>query len=265
MEKVLFGTKIIKSLEIILILLIIYIIFDNIMKKIIKTKTGIRQLDSKKNKTIISLIRNIMKYFLILIGIIMLLSVYGVDTTSIVASLGVASAVLALAFQDTIKDLLAGIFIILENQYNIGDTIEINGFRGEVISVGLRTTKLKGLTGEYCFITNKNIETVINYSMSNSLAVVYVDVAYKTDLDTVEKVVKNLSKKLIEEIKDLKSELIVEGVEDFGESGIKLRITGFTTPAESLVVQRILKKEIKKAFQENNIEIPFNQLVIHND
>lgn len=263
MKEILFGTKTVKSLEIILVLLIVYIIFDNIMKKMIKTKTGIKQLDSKKNKTIMSLVRNVMKYFLIIVGIIMILGVQGVDTTSIVASLGVASAVLALAFQDTIKDLLAGIFIILENQYNIGDTIEINDFRGEVVSVGLRTTKLKGLNGEYCFMTNKNIETVINYSMGNSLAVVYVDVAYKTDLDKVEKVIKELSKEL--EIKDLKSELTVEGVEEFGDSGIKVRITGFTTPAENLNVQRKLKKEIKKAFQKNNIEIPFNQLVIHND
>lgn len=265
MLKILLGPKTIKSLEIILILLLVYIIFNGIIKKMFNAKTGIKQLDSRKNKTVLSLIKSVVKYFLIILCIVMLLGVQGVDTTSIIASLGVASAVLALAFQDTIKDLLAGIFIILENQYNIGDTVKINGFRGDVISVGLRTTKLKSITGEYCFITNKNIENVINYSMGDSLAIVNVDVAYKTDLKKVEKVICELSKRLIEEIPHLKSELLIEGVEEFGDSGVNLRITATTTPAQNLIVQRLLKKEIKEAFEKHNIEIPFKQVVIHND
>ena len=264
MLEILLSPKTIKSLKIILILLIVYIIFNGIIKRMFNIKTGIKQLDSRKNKTILSLIRSIMKYFLIIVGVVMLLRVQGIDTTSIVASLGVASAVIALAFQDTIKDLLAGIFIILENQYNIGDTIKVNDFKGEVISVGLRTTKLKAITGEYCFITNKNIGNVINYSMGNSVAVVNVEVAYKTDLKKVEKVIDELSKIIIDKIPHLKSELIIEGVEELDESGVVLRITANTTPAKNLDVQRLIKKEIKEAFEKNNIEIPFKQVVIHN-
>ena len=264
MLEILLSPKTIQSLKIILVLLLIYIVFNSILKRMFNIKTGIKQLDSRKNKTILSLIRSIMKYFLIIVGVVMLLRVQGIDTTSIVASLGVASAVIALAFQDTIKDLLAGIFIILENQYNIGDTIKVNDFKGEVISVGLRTTKLKAITGEYCFITNKNIGNVINYSMGNSVAVVNVEVAYKTDLKKVEKVIDELSKIIIDKIPHLKSELIIEGVEELDESGVVLRITANTTPAKNLDVQRLIKKEIKEAFEKNNIEIPFKQVVIHN-
>ncbi len=261
----LLSEKIVKSAIVILVLFVFYFIFNRIMKRIFKLKTGIKKLDSKKNKTIISLINNIMKYFLIIVGIITIMSIHGVDTSSLIASLGVASAVIALAFQDTIKDLLAGIFIVLENQYNIGDTIKINNFKGEVVSLGLRTTKLRAFTGEYCFITNRNVDNVINYSVSKSLAVVNVEVSYDSDLNKVEKVLTNLFEKVEKENKNIKGKINIDGVDELGNSGITIRISVETTPLKNYEVERKLRKEIKMEFDKHGIEIPYPQVVIHND
>ena len=109
----------------------------------------------------------------------MILNVYGVNTTALLTSLGLVGLGVSLSLQDTVKDFLAGIFIIFENQYDVGDTIEVAGFKGEVIALGLKTTKIKAVTGEVNIIANRNIGSVINHSFSNSLAVVEFDVAYE--------------------------------------------------------------------------------------
>ena len=265
MVKYLLSEQYAQSVIVAVVLFIIYFIFNRIMKKMFKLQLKMKRFDAKKNRTIISLINNVVKYFLLILGIIMILGINGFNTSSLIASLGVASAVIALAFQDTIKDLLAGIFIIVENQYNIGDTIKVNDFKGEVVSVGLRTTKIKAFTGEYCFITNRNIDNVINYSMNKSLAIVNVDVAYNTDLNKVDKILTNLFNRLENEISDITGKINFDGVDDLGSSGITLRISAETKPLMNFEVQRKLRKEIKMEFDKNKIEIPYPQVVIHND
>lgn len=263
MLKFLLSDKVIQPIIIFASLWLIYFIYSRIMKRI--TKTGLKSLNQKKNKTIISLINNLVKYFLIIVGFIMILNVYGVNTSSLIASLGVASAVIALAFQDTLKDFLAGIFIIIENQYDIGDTVTINNFKGEVVSIGLRTTKLKSFTGEYCFIANHNIGDVINHSLTKSLAVVKFQVSYNEDLDKVEKVLNCLCERLNKELPDLKGKIVIDGVDELADSGITYRLSVETAPLKNAEIQRKMLKEIKIELDKNKIEIPFPQVVIHND
>ena len=112
----------------------------------------------------------------------MILNLYGINTTSIIASLGVASLVIGLAFQDIIKDFLAGIFIIFDNEYAVGDTVEINGFKGEVISLGLKTTKIKAYTGEVKALSNSSFTEVINYSLNHSNILMYIPISYETKI-----------------------------------------------------------------------------------
>ena len=262
MLDILLNTKLMHSLVVVVSFSFIYLVINTITKRIFKIKS--KKLLDKKHKTVISLINNITKYFLIILGIITILSINGFNTSSLIASLGVASAVVALAFQDTLKDLFAGIFIVVENQYNIGDTVKINDFKGEVMSVGLRTTKLKAYTGEYCFISNRNVNSVINYSMSKSLAIVNVDVAYEEDLDKVNKVLVKLFERLCNEIPEIKGDIIIDGVDSLGESGVTIRITALTQPLKNYEVERKLRKEIKCEFDKHNITIPYKQVVIHN-
>ena len=95
----------------------------------------------------------------------MILDIFGIDTKTLIASLGVVGLVAGLAVQDTLKDFVAGMSIILENQYRVGDTITIKGFRGEVISLGIKSTRLRSLTGEIMIVPNHLIEEVINHSL----------------------------------------------------------------------------------------------------
>jgi len=113
-------------------------IFDKISKK--------KNVNSRKQKTLFDLIKNICKYIIIVIDILIILEIFGINTASIIAGLSVVSVVIGLAFQDVIKDFLSGISILFEDQFAIGDVIEVNGFKGEVVFLGLKTTKSVSLS-----------------------------------------------------------------------------------------------------------------------
>ena len=242
---------------IVLVIFIIYKILVRIIKKRIKTK-------SKKTETIKILFINMLKTFFIIIVAIVILDAFGINIKTILASLGVFAAVMALAMQDLLKDFISGISIVLEGQFNIGDIISVGDFKGEVVYLSLKTTKIKSYTGEIKIIANHNIENVINYSMSESLAIVDICVSYNEDLDKVEKVLTEICKKLNKEIEDLKGEFEILGVQELGDSSIKYRLTCLTVPCKHLNVQRKAYKIIKQEFDKKHIEIPFPQMVIHN-
>lgn len=177
-----------------LILPILYIILGilvySLIKKLIDKTLKIENVKShhkQRIKTIKSLILNIIKYIIVIIVTLAILSVFGVNVRSIATGLGITTAIIGLAFQDLAKDLIAGFSIITENQYEIGDTIEVDDFMGEVISLGLKTTKIKDYKGAIKIIANHNMDKIINYSLSNALAVVDVGVGYEHSPESVEK------------------------------------------------------------------------------
>ena len=133
---------------------IIFNIISKLLTKIIKTPMKKTKNMEKKTKTVTSLIKNIIKYIIAIVVVIAILNVYGISTTSLITGLGLVGVVVGLAFEDIVKDLIAGIVIIFDNHYEVGDYISVNGFMGEVISVGLKTTKIKSYTGEVKIISN---------------------------------------------------------------------------------------------------------------
>ena len=155
----------------------------------------------KRKSTVVGLINNIIKYLIAIIVIIMVLNIYGVNTKSIVASIGIVGAVIGLAFQDIIKDFLAGIFIIFDNAYAVGDWIKIDNFKGEVISMGLKTTKLRAYTGEIMILSNSSFNKVINYNLNTQK--IYLEIPFSYD-EKIEKIESILSSILIEIKKLLK-------------------------------------------------------------
>ena len=112
--------------------LILYLVIEKVINRISKGHIGNSGKDKRKD-TIINLGRSIFKYLILIFIVLGILKIYGIDTTSIIASLGVFAAVIGLAFQDIIKDLLAGVAILFDNKYAVGDTVSINGFQGTVI------------------------------------------------------------------------------------------------------------------------------------
>lgn len=241
----------------------IYFIATKIVKRILKIK--VKKVDSKKQKTLTVLINNIIKYFLGAIALLMILEVYGIDTKSLIASLGVFGLVIGLALQDILKDLIAGMSIILENQYQLGDIVTINGFKGEVIFLGIKTTKIKAYTGEIKMISNRTITEVINHTLDNSLAIVDVGVNYDSDLNKVEKVLTKLCEDLTQNLEYLKGEVTLLGLDKMADSSLVYRISAETEPMKQFVVQRQINRAIVDAFNKNKINIPYNQVVIHNE
>lgn len=260
LEKLL-SKQVLGPIIIILVLWLMYLFINSAIKKLLNSKSNAKEM--KRRKTLASLFSNLLKYFLILIGILMILNIYKINTNALVASLGAASLVAGLAFQDILKDLLSGISIILENQYGIGDTVTINGNKGEVIALGIKTTKIRTFNGEVIFLANRNITQVINHSLDFSLVMIDLGLSYTDDIDKIEKVLNNLFKEI--KIDYLKGDVKLLGIENFGSSSVIFRITAETVPMKHYEVKRELLKQIKMELDKNNITIPYDQLVIHND
>lgn len=218
----------------------------------------------KKTETFKVLLSNFIKYIIIIFLILSILTVYGIDVSSVLAGLGIAGIVVGLAFQDLAKDIIAGVSIILENQYAIGDIISIGDFKGEVIFLGLKTTKIKSYEGNIKIIANHNATDIINYSIGYSLARVDVDVSYEDDTEKVEEVLKELAIELSTTLPNLKDKVEYLGVQDLSSSSVIYRVEAKTVPMKHLEIERLIKKAIKMRFEEANIKIPYPQIEVHN-
>ena len=254
--------EILGPIFIVVVSVILYHILTSITRKIFKIRSS--RIDERKMKTIVSLINNILKYLIVVIDILIILNIFGIKTTGLITSLGVVGLVAGLAIQDILKDILSGSSIILEDQYAVGDIVSIGNFKGEVISLGLRTTKIKAFTGEVKIISNRNITEVINYSLEKSLAIINIPVAYKEDVDNVIEILNKLCVDLKKKNKLISGDIKCIGITSFDSSSINFRITAEALPTMQYDVERYVLKEVKKCLDDKNIEIPFDQVVIHN-
>ena len=139
--------------ELIIFILIGAAIYITIKKLLLASKEKI----NKRQQTIKKLIVNIAKYVIIILLILKLLTILGINVTSIIAGLGIVSVIIGLALQDIMKDVLSGMFIIVENQYDIGDEVKINNYQGTIVNLGIRSTVIKTLESQIVTIANRNI------------------------------------------------------------------------------------------------------------
>lgn len=260
-EKIL-SKEIVGPLVVIASSILIYGILRRLIVKMFRLNLG--KVNSKKNKTISGIVTNIVKYCIIIMDVLVILSLYGVDTKGIIASLGIVGVVLGLAIQDTLKDFLAGIFILTEDQYRVGDTVSIGDFKGEVISLGLKTTRIRAYTGEIKIISNRSINELVNYSKANSLAIVDVATEYSENTTKIEDTLTALCERLSTELPNLKGKVESIGIVELGNDAVVFRITAPTKPMMHYEVERLIRKEVKEEFKRKKINIPFKQLVIHN-
>lgn len=267
MLDIIIESNIHKVLIVIIFSWLLYFLLRKFIKmgmKINVGKNSTKDSNYKKRETVSKLISNILKYLIIIIAILTILQIYGVKTTSLVAGLGVIGAVVGLAFQDVLKDLLAGIFIILDNLYLVGDIVEIGGFKGEVVELGLKTTKIKSFTGEVKMLSNRNVTEVINYSLEKSYSIVDISISYNQDINKVEEVLLSLNDKITDN-KDIVGKIELLGVQELSSSSVIYRFGVFTKPNMSASVNRYLLKLVKETFDKNNIEIPYQKVVVINE
>jgi len=221
-----------------------------------ESKEGIE----KRTNTLVSIFKGIGRVFIIIIGIMMILPEVGVDIVPVVAGLGIAGLALGFGAQYLIRDLIAGIFIILENQYRVGDVVRVADIGGLVEDVTLRKTVLRDLDGIVHHVPNGEIRAASNFTRHFARVNLNVSVAYDTDLDYAISVVNRVGKELAEDAKwrkVIKSPPQVLRVDNLGDSGIDIKILGDVKPMEQWAVMGELRLRIKKAFDAEGIEIPW--------
>ena len=200
-------------------------------------------------------------YIIVILIILQILKLYGVDTTSIIASIGVFAAVIGLAFQDILKDVLAGASVIFDNKYAVGDVVQINGFTGTVIEFGLRTTKIKSFSGEVKSIGNSSFSEVINYNLSDADLFIKLNVAYDTDIDKLEKVLESMKEDILK-IDNVKGYKLL-GVDELGDSAIIYMVDITCKAMTGVVIKRKVLRMVKDRFDKEGISIPYTTVDIN--
>jgi small conductance mechanosensitive channel len=193
------------------------------------------------------------------------LSEFGVNVGPLIASAGVVGVALGFGAQTLVRDFLSGMFMLIEDQYGVGDVIDVGEANGVVEEIRLRTTRLRDVNGTVWFVPNGEIKRVANKSQQWARAVLDVDVAYDTDLARAAAVIKEVADSVWQdelEIATVLEEPEIWGVERFGADAISIRLVVKVEPGEQWAVSREIRKRLKVAFDEAGIEIPFPQRTV---
>ena len=218
----------------------------------------------RRSQTVAGLTISVIKVVGAIATIVWVLSVVGVDIGTIFASLGIMSLIIGFGVQSLIEDCVTGLFIIFEGIYNIGDVIVLDTFRGTVEKITLRTTTIKDAGGNLKIINNSDIRNVQNRSTVESLAICDIGITYESDIREVEKLILPELPRIYEENKDVFLNVPqYSGVQTLDASAVVLRFNVPTTESNFFAATRRLNREMKCLFDDKGIEIPFNQIVVH--
>lgn len=230
------------------------IAMNYIVSKVVgKIKNKGTNAKDKRKATVINLLKSIFRYFILIFVVLGILKAYGVDTTSIIASLGIFAAVIGLAFQDILKDFLAGITIIFDNKYAVGDVVDIKGFKGVVTSLGLRTTKIKAATGEVRCIGNSSFSEMTNYNLAIEDLFIKINVEYDTDISKLEKILEALRDDIMKIENTIDYKLL--GLESIGSTLVTYTIDITCKATTGNDIKRSVLKLIKETFDKEKIKV----------
>ena len=258
------GTLIsIKSHIPILINSLIYIFLVYAVCRVIRLIFKARMEKNNRTKTIISLLDGFVKYACAIAIIILILKACGVDTAALVASVGVLTLIVGLGAQPLIADIIAGIFIIFEDEYHVGEIVTINDFRGTVMEIGIRSTRLIDAAGNIKIINNSAIGDVINLSRELSLAVVDCDFPYDVPVEFIENILSENFEQIAANIPAIKEGPYYKGVCMYKDSNVTIKIVAKCLEEDRFQVERDLNREYRRILRENNIDISYPQVVIN--
>lgn len=214
----------------------------------------------KRAETLANILRTVGNTVVVIVALMMALRELGVDITPIVAGAGVVGLAVGFGAQSLIKDVISGFFILLENQFGVGDVIKAGGVAGLVERMNLRVTVLRDIDGAVHFIPNSEIKEVSNLTKEWSRVALDVGVAYREDIDQVIHTLKEIGQGLSRD--EVFGPLVLEepavlGVERFDDSQVTIRMLVKTLPLKQWDVARELRRRIKKTFDAKGIEIPF--------
>jgi small-conductance mechanosensitive channel len=210
-----------------------------------------------------SVLRSVMSFTIMAVAAVMILGELGVELGPLIAGAGIIGVAIGFGSQSLVRDFLSGIFILVEDQFGIGDIVNLDRTTSGVVeAVSLRTTRLRAVDGTVWHVPNGEIRRVGNMSQHWSRALLDIEVAYATDLARAKDVIREVAHAVWEEDQHVLEEPEVWGVEELGAHGVVIRLVVKTTPSEQYRVSRTLRERLKVAFDAEGIEIPFPQQTI---
>ncbi len=214
--------------------------------------------------TLISLLSSLLHYVAALVILCWGLSILGVNVNAIVASVGVVALIVGFGAESLVADVVTGIFLIFENQYNVGDIVEVNGFRGVVKDIGIRTTSIMDTGENIKIINNSEMKNILNRSDNVSRAVSDIAIPYETDLEALEEKLPQLMEDILERRKDVMlSAPRYLGVQQLAESSVVLRFVVEVAEKDIYSGARTLNRDLWLGFRKLGVECPFPQVDVH--
>jgi moderate conductance mechanosensitive channel len=218
---------------------------------------------TQRIEALATVLRSVISVVVALIAALMVLGELGVNLAPLLAGAGILGIAIGFGSQALVKDFLSGFFILVEDQFGVGDIVELEpGVSGTVEAVSLRTTRLRAVDGTVWHVPNGEIRRVGNQSQHWSRALIDVEVAYDTDLDHAQEVIASVAHEIAESDSDVLDEPEVWGVEALGANGVMIRLVVKTRPSQQYRVSRELRARLKTAFEREGIEIPFPQQTV---
>ena len=244
--------------------LIVMIFGVLLLKNLIVLILGFFKPKSHRARSIISLTSSLMKYLAFIVILCWGLTIIGVNITTIIASIGILALIVGFSAESLIADVVTGTFMLLENQYNVGDIVEIKGFRGIVTSIGIRTTCITDSGDNVKIINNSEMKNILNRSDNSSRAVGDISIPYETDLTALEKKLPALMQEIYDRNSaTLKGLPVYLGVQALEASGILLRFVVEVDEKNIFSAGRLLNRELLLGFKKLGIECPYTRLDVH--
>lgn len=219
---------------------------------------------SHRGRTVMTLLASLTRYVAAIVILCWGLSLCGVNVNTIVASVGIVALIVGFGAESLIADVVTGFFMLFENQYNVGDIVEVNGFRGTVKEIGIRTTSIEDAGKNIKIVNNADMKNILNRSNKASMAVSSIDIPYGTDLEKLEGQIPGLMEEIYEKNRDkMLSAPRYLGVQKLGESAVTLKFVVEIDEANIFIVPRILNHDLLLGFRRLGVECPFPQLDVH--
>jgi small conductance mechanosensitive channel len=243
---------------------IIMICFVLILESLLQLIFESIRTEKKKVKTAITILSSLLKYIAAIVMVCWGLVLLGVDVSTVFASVGILALIIGFGAETLIEDVITGLFMLFENQYNVGDIIEVDGFRGTVRAIGIRTTTIADAGENFKVINNSAMKNILNRSQQVSVAVCDIGISYEADLEAVEKEItaylETIYENHKEEMNDTPQYL---GVQELGDSAVVLRFTARVDEDNLFRAQRTLNRELYLKLKSMGVDLPYMQVDLH--
>ena len=252
------GFNLFAITESIMLIILIFVV-TKLVQVAVKSFCGVL---GSRVETTGNLIVSVLRYGGIIGGIFYCLYLFGFNTTSLLTSAGILSIVIGLGAQSLISDIIAGVFIVFEGEFRVGDIVTIGDFRGQVVEIGLRTTKIVDVSNNIKIFNNSSISGVLNMTKESSYASTDVGIEYGESLERVENVLSEAFPEIKKKLPAIIDGPFYKGVIELGESSVNIRILATCKEQDRIQLSRDLNREIFLLFNRNNINIPFPQVTL---